>query len=951
MAAPTTANRELISFGPFNLAPRERLLTKGGAPVQLGDRTLDLLIALVSRPSEIVSKRDLLTLVWPGVTVEEGSLRLQITKLRKVLGDGKGGARYVATVGGRGYTFVAPIKLSSESSHLHTAVARPNLHNLPTRLMRMVGRSDDTNAVSTQLVLTRFVTIVGSGGIGKTTVAVAVAHDLVERFAGAVLFCDLGELSDPALISTSLASILGLSVQSADAAVSLTAYLRDKRMLLVLDTCEHLIDAVAELARRIFVAAPEVYILATSREALRIEGENIYKLASLAYPPDVSGLTSATIQTFPAVQLFMERAVASGARLDVTDADAAVVAGICRKLDGVALAIELAAGRVEAYGLQRTGELVDQRLSMLWLGQRTAPPRQRTLHAMLDWSYELLSESERAVLRRLAIFVGDFTIEGALAIVTNATVDRVVVLAAVDSLIAKSMLVTRSFGQTMRYRLLDTTRAYALEINVDDHELADLAARHATYYQHWLDQTGAEWLTLSTATERAPYLAGVANIRAALEWCFGLSGNTEIGVRLAAAAAPAFLGMSLLTECHRWSERAIASLDESTRAGPEEMRLQAGLGLSLMFTGGPSEAARAAMNRGASIAEQCGDVANRLQLLCQLHMFHHRRGDYKIALHYARGSAAVAETIASTAAVALVRSQIGISLNYMGDLGAARVELEACLQHGSGSRRTSTILHGFDHYIIAGGYLARNLWLQGHPAQATERVRLTVKDAACMDHPITLSIALIWAVSIFLWIGDLPSAEEHIDWSISHARSYSLAPYLAAAHGFEGELAIRRGDPAGGVETLRDSMEKLHAARYELLMTAFDISFVQGLAASGRSAEALAVAEDSIRRVETRGDFSYMPELLRVKGSLFLSKPEISIDDAKACFERSLDLSRLQGARAWELRTATELAALWADLGRPERGLALLQPVYEQFIEGFDTADLKAAARLLARLA
>jgi len=152
MAAPTTANRELISFGPFNLAPRERLLTKGGAPVQLGDRTLDLLIALVSRPSEIVSKRDLLTLVWPGVTVEEGSLRLQITKLRKVLGDGKGGARYVATVGGRGYTFVAPIKLSSESSHLHTAVARPNLHNLPTRLMRMVGRSDDTNAVSTQLV-------------------------------------------------------------------------------------------------------------------------------------------------------------------------------------------------------------------------------------------------------------------------------------------------------------------------------------------------------------------------------------------------------------------------------------------------------------------------------------------------------------------------------------------------------------------------------------------------------------------------------------------------------------------------------------------------------------------------------------------------------------------------------------------------------------------------------
>ncbi|MBV9532681.1 MAG: hypothetical protein JO283_16875 [Bradyrhizobium sp.] len=503
----------------------------------------------------------------------------------------------------------------------------------------------------------------------------------------------------------------------------------------------------------------------------------------------------------------------------------------------------------------------------------------------------------------------------------------------------------------MRYRLLDTTRAYALDVNVDDNaELANLAARHAIYYQRWLDQTGAKWLTLSTATERAPHLAGIANVRVALEWCFGLNGNAEIGVRLAVAAAPAFLAMSLLTECHRWSERAIVSLDEITRAGPEEMHLQAALGLSLMFTGGHSEAARAAMNRGVLIAEQCGDVANQLQLLCQLHMFHHRLGDYKIALHYAKRSAAVAKTIASSAAVALAQSQIGISLNYMGDLGRARVELEACLQHGSGSRRTNTILHGFDHYIIVGGYLARNLWLQGYPVQAVERVRLTVKDAACMDHPITLSIALVWAVSVFLWIGDLRSAEEHVDWSISHARSYSLPPYLAAAHGFEGELAIRRGDPAKGVETLRDSMAKLHAARYELLMTAFNISVVQGLAASGRSAEALGLVDESIRRVETRGDFSYMPELLRVKGSLLLSKPEPSIEDAEDCFKRSLELSRLQGARAWELRTATDLAALWVDLGSSERGFALLRTVCEQFTEGFDTADLKAARRLLDSL-
>jgi predicted ATPase/DNA-binding winged helix-turn-helix (wHTH) protein len=944
MIEPAAPTREVISFGPFSLVASERLLTKEGAPVELGARTLDTLIALASRPNEVVSKRDLLARVWPDVTVEEGSLRLQIAKLRRALGDG----RYITTLGGRGYSFVAPISRSNHSGDIHLSRAVSFLHtNLPSRLIRMVGRDDDVLALSNQLTSDRFVTIVGAGGVGKTTVAVAVAHDLIEQLAGAALFFDLGELSEPNLMATSLASMLGLSVQSDDATASLIAYLQDKRILLILDTCEHLIDAVAELAARIFNAAPQVHILATSREALRVEGEHIYKLAPLHCPPDAPGLTLATVQTYPAIQLFVERAAASGARLDLGDADAEIVARICRKLDGVALAIELAAVRVQAYGLQKTAALLDQSLSILWPGQRTAPPRQRTLHATLDWSYKLLSDAERAVLRRLAIFVGDFTMEAALSVVTRATIDHAVVLAAVDSLVAKSLLATRPLGEVIRYRLLDTTRAYALDIKLDD---AELAARHAVFYQRWLEQTGAEWLTPSTAAKRAPHLAGIGNVRAALEWCFGVNGNVEIGVPLAAAAAPAFLAMSLLTECHRWSERAILALDEATRGGLEEMRLQAALGMSLMFTGGQSEAARAALNRGFSIAEACEDRLNQLQLLCQLNMFHHRRGDFEISLHYAKRSVAVAGTIASPAAIALAHSQMGISLIYMGDLGGARAELEACVQNGPGPLRTSTIFHGVHYYIGASGYLARNLWLQGYPAQAAERARLTVKDAACMDHPVTLSIALIWAISVFLWIGDLPSAEEHVDWSISHARSHSLAPYLAAAHGFRAELAIRKGDATGGVETLRTSMETLRAARYELLMTAFDISLVQALTANGRCPEGFALVDESIKGVETNGDLSYMPELLRVKGNLFLSKPEPSIENAEDCFMKSLEESRRQGARSWELRTAIDLAALWAGCGKPEQGLTFLQRVYEQFTEGFDTADLKVARRLMGTL-
>jgi predicted ATPase/DNA-binding winged helix-turn-helix (wHTH) protein len=603
MMTPAALAKEVISFGPFSLIASERLLTRAGAPVELSARALDILIALLSRPNEVVSKSDLLAEVWPEVTVEAGSLRFHIAGLRKALGDGREGARYVTTLTGRGYCFVAPISRSSDQGQVLAATAISFRHaNLPGRLIGMVGRDDDVLKLSVRLNTARFVTIAGSGGVGKTTVAVAIGHHLIEAFAGAVLFVDLSMLGAPDLVATAVASMLGLSVQSTDVAPSLIAHLRDKRILLILDTCEHLIDAVAALTSAIFMAAPQVHILATSREPLQAEGEHVYRLDPLACAPDDPGLTAAVAQSFPATKLFMERAAASGARLDFSDAEAAIVVGICRKLDGVALAIELAARRVEAYGIHQTAALLDQRLTLLWVGPRTAPPRQKTLQATLDWSYGLLSELERVVLRRLAVFVGHFTLDAALAVVTCASVDRSRVFAAIDSLVAKSMVATRPIGAMMRYRLLDTTRAYALEIQVDDAELADLAVRHATYYRRWLEQNGAEWSTLSTGMERTPHFAGLNNVRAALEWCFGINGNAEIGVGLAAAAVPVFLAMSLLSECHRWSQRAILVLDHAARGSPEEMHLQAGLGISSMHMLGQSDAARLALNRSLAVA-------------------------------------------------------------------------------------------------------------------------------------------------------------------------------------------------------------------------------------------------------------------------------------------------------------------------------------------------------------
>jgi len=940
--------KEVISFGSFSLVPSERLLTKAGAPIELSSRALDILIALLSRPNEIMSKNELLAQVWPDVTVEEGSLRFHMTYLRKALGDGKDGARYIATLPGRGYCFVAPL---SQAASPRDAAPNKFLHaNLPHRLSRMVGRDEDVLKLSAQLTTSRIVTIVGAGGVGKTTVAVAVGNHLSGAFDGAVLLVDFGMLSDPNLVAPYVASMLGLAVGSHDVLPSLMAYLRGRRILLILDTCEHLVDAVAMLVTSILEAAPQVHILTTTREALRIGGERVYKLDVLACPPEDPEIRAITVFSFPATKLFIERAAESGVTLELGDAEARIVASICRKLDGVALALELAARRVETCGLPQTAALLDQHLTLSWQGARTAPPRQRTLQATLDWSFGLLTEQERKVLRRLAVFVGHFTMDAALEVIASAMLDRSTVFGAIDSLVAKSMVATQPIGATMRYRLLDTTRAYALEIQTDDAERAELAARHATYYRHWLEQFGADWSSLSTGAERAPHFAALSNVRAALEWCFGAEGNIELGVGLAAAATPVLLAMSLLPECHRWSERAISALNDNARGGPDEMHLQAALGVSCMYMYGGRNVAHIALSRSFEIAEQRGDVLDQLGILVPLNMFHLRTGQFKAALHYARRCSAIAATVEGSATNALGHFILGNSLHFTGDLGSARAELEATLESRPRSQRIMTSYLGLEGKNLAAGILARNLWLQGHSIQAVERAHQTIRDAAEMDHSLTLCIALLGGIAVFLWSGDLTSAEEHIEWLISRAEPHSLLPYAFVGHGFEGEVAIRRGDVTGGVEILRRCLEKLHAATYEVFTTALEISLVLGLAAIGRSDEGLARIDRTIERVETNGDLCYMPELLRIKANLLLSIPHSVTDDAENLFMQSLALSRRQGARAWELRTATDLASLWAKRARSKEARKLLTPIFEQFTEGFDTADLKAADHLLKTL-
>jgi predicted ATPase/DNA-binding winged helix-turn-helix (wHTH) protein len=938
-----------ISFGPFQLRANERLLTKEGVVVELGARAYDILIALISAPNEVITKEDLIARVWPQVVVEEGSLRFHMNSLRNSLGDGKEGARFIKTLSGRGYCFVAAVSRTL-NPHLPTALPPVNFThaNLPGRLNRMIGRDEDVVRISRQLEESRLVTIVGAGGIGKTTVAIAVGHGLSDAFAGAILFVDLGMLSDPRLVTTAIASMLGIPVGAGDAQTSLIAFLRNKRALVIIDTCEHLIDAVASLASNLVEAASQVYILATSRESLQIEGERVYRLDPLAYPPEDRIVSAESVRSFPAMQLFVERAVANDAHLDIDEADAPIIAGICRKLDGVALAIELTARRVESYGLRQTAELLDQHLALQWTGSRTAQPRHRTLQATLDWSYELLTALERTVLRRLAVFVGHFTLDAAVEVVSSSSLEREAVFGAIDSLVAKSMVATRPIGAMLRYRLLDTTRAYALSVPLNALDRADLAIRHANYYGRWQTQSAGDWANKKTGAERASYFAALNNVRAALEWCFGDDGNAAVGITLAAAAGPALLAMSLMPEALRWSERAIIALDDGTRGGIDEMHLQAVFGIAATHLRGKSEAVLVALNRGLEIAEKLDDVINQVGLLSMLRTYYFRSGEFKVAHAYAHRCKAAADTIQDFAASAQARSILGRSLHLTGDLATARVELEASLFDWARAGRT-TIYLSHELHFPSEVTMARNLWLQGFPDQAAERAHRVIQSAVRTDRAAALTIVLGWAVSVFLWTGNWDQAQENIDALVYQAETNSLGPFIAAGRARRGELAILRGAAEEGIVDLREGLATLHSVGYEVLTTEFNISLIRGLKAVGEAAEATELVERTLRNVVVQGDDLYMPELLRVKGDLLLATPCLH-DEAQECLRRSIDISRIQGARGWELRTATDLAGVMAAHGRFDEARQLLEPLLERFDEGIGTMDVKKAEQFLAEI-
>jgi len=457
---------ERISFGAFHLFPRERRLCRGAETIRLGSRALDILIVLAQHPGDIISQRELFAQVWPNMFIEESNLRVHVASIRKALGDGQSTARFIATIAGRGYCFVAKVEADEEICEAE----RPGLAEGPEYSgmgisfsgSKMRHRRAAIQEICSLVTRRRLVSIIGFGGLGKTECARAVATGLAGHFERPTIFVDLSTVTDPDLVCSAIASALPVQLSDPNTAQLIDA-LRDQHLLLVLDNCEHVVDAVALLAEQLMLEVPSLHLLATSREALRAGDEHIYRLRPLSVPSDPDRVDADEAMTFDAIQLFMECATAGGHAGLLSDREARIVAGICKTLDGVPMAIECVANRVGVHGIDATAGLLEESSLQLWVGRRSAPDRHSSLDASLRWTLDLLSDADLELLYRLAVFRDTFTLPSALEIAADPRRDHFRVAGALERLVDKSVLLTAADDTGLRYRLPHLVRAHLIE--------------------------------------------------------------------------------------------------------------------------------------------------------------------------------------------------------------------------------------------------------------------------------------------------------------------------------------------------------------------------------------------------------------------------------------------------------------------------------------------------------
>jgi predicted ATPase/DNA-binding winged helix-turn-helix (wHTH) protein len=565
--------REAYQFGPFRLLVHQRELSAHGVPIPVGQRAFDILLVLVSRHGHLVTKDELMAEVWPGVIVEENNIQVHISALRKVLGTGGDPKRYLVTVPGRGYRFVAPVKTESADHSSpstaalaeQTAAAAPGTvgsqqagNNLPNQLTSLIGRETEVAEIKAELSNHRLVSLTGAGGVGKTRLAVEVSRSLLERYPDGVWFVELAPLIDAHLIVATIGAILGVNLGASSAPdTALTAALRTKQLLMILDNCEHVIEEAARIAEALVRVCAHITILATSRERLAIAGEVIIQVPSLPTPQASADLSARAACEYAAVRLFVERANALGIGLILNDANAPVIGSICHRLDGIPLAIELAVPRLRVFSVGELARGLEARFPLLTGGNRTALPRQQTLYALIDWSYALLNDSEKLLLTRLAVFSGSALQTSITAVVAGTVIAPEQIGDLLLSLAEKSLVYPGPVGNEPRYRLLESTRYFAAE---KLGPAADIRRRHAEHFVARFAVATAEWESTPTQQWIVRYEPDLDNLRGSLEWAFGQDGDLSLGLNLVGYSHVLWAELGLVQEHRRWVDQALGNV-------------------------------------------------------------------------------------------------------------------------------------------------------------------------------------------------------------------------------------------------------------------------------------------------------------------------------------------------------------------------------------------------------
>jgi len=933
---------QAIAFGPYRIHPGQRLLLEGQQPLRLGRRAMDILLILLAHAGEVVSKQQLMAGVWPDSVVEDINLRVHMAALRKALGDGQNGQRYIVTVAQRGYSFVAPILLDSLEQKPAVAVAR---HNLPLRRTRMIGRQPVVDHLIAQLPRRRCITLVGPGGIGKTTVALRVAEQLIGQYRDGIRLVDLAPIAEPALIGTHLAALLDLSAPDGDAQGCLVDGLRERQMLLVIDNCEHLIDAIASLSEQILRGAPKVHILATSRESLRAEGEFVLRLESLECPSMSTSMAPSEALSFAALQLFVERATAARESFELSPAQLPQAIEICQRLDGIPLALELAAAQVSELGMDGLLKQLRKGLPALSAGQHSSAERHLTLRATMDWSFNLLNACEQTCLRRLGIFRGSFTLASAAAVVIGQQIDPGAVFSAVTQLVAKSLLSVEVGDEDVFYRLLDTTRHYALEKLEQADELSATRQRHAERCLTLMQQAQADWDNTPTVLWMERYARGLEDLRAALDWSLNGPGPDELGVQLTAASAPLWQELSRLRNYSRYVRRALSLLEETAEPCPRlQIALKLALGSASYHTWGGTPQTIQAFVDACQLAEKHGDLAGQLRAVSGHMAVNLSCGHYRTALAQSEQFDRIGLHGEPLLSLSTHRLRV-LALHYAGDQPQARVHAEQVLQRMAHSGHLNRFTHGFgvqyDQSVASLTVLARVLWLQGLPEQAWRAARQALDIAVQINHGTSICYTLALASCLIAhYNGDRANARALLQLLLEQSQKHSVLLFNNWGRHYAQVI-----DPDNAAPVSAQSSGLIRE-----VMVTLDERFVdETLVERARNGDAGWSAAEILR--------AHAAALLKESEKPILEPARESaragttkILQAEQTLQQALTIARSQGALAWELRSATDLAELWQSQSRQREALDLLTPIYQRFTEGYTTADVRKVRRLLDRL-